>query len=639
MHSRSLAHCLAAALFVLLAALTTWPLLARGTTHIFGDLSDPLAWIWFLHWGYHGLATQPFDLFQANQLFPTESSFAFVYQPLPLQLIYAPIYLLSDSQVFATNATLVSTYALCGISMYLLIYRWTGKYWVAICAGCLFAFSPIRFPNEQLRLLAMFWMPPALFYLDRYFRGGTLRHLIGCAIFSALQFLTAIDLGYFLFLCALIYVVCTKPWHLFKERKFWRDMAIAGTILAVFLLPFMYPYIEVKSRYSFDRPLGQLVPMSADPIKSYLQPRSTTWLYGDMQLPDAFSPLPGEETLFKGVVNLGAKLLGEEVVAAKLGAGRLPGASLAEKISLDVFFNLRRDASANINLQLYQGLLAMVLAAIGYRFLRRHADLHNRRLGLVFLVITLSGYVLSLGPVLTLYDHLAYVPMPFLFCFYLMPGFSVLRGVYRFVFMLSFGLSILGAFGWCALEAPWQKRLQKWLSPTAASGLLAVLCCVVILAESWSVPVPHVRLPVGQEIPSVHQWLADNPVEGAIFLIPTIKGTLDRYDPNPVYAQNRKRYFDREQLYLYYSTYHFKKMVNGVGSFFPPERAEIFAQLYRLPEAEAVEFFRAKNIRTFVLSTGEFDPEDAVIWTEENIARMGFRKVFEDGPDMILSLE
>ena len=49
----------------------------------------------------------------------------------------------------------------------------------------------------------------------------------------------------------------------------------------------------------------------------------------------------------------------------------------------------------------------------------------------------------------------------------------------------------------------------------AASGLLAVLCCVVILAESWSVPVPQVRLPVGEDIPGVHQWLADNPVEGA----------------------------------------------------------------------------------------------------------------------------
>ena len=78
MQSRVLAHSLAAALFVLLAGLSTWPLLGRGTTHIFGDLSDPLAWVWFLHWGYHGLVNQPFDLFQANQLYPTESSFAFI---------------------------------------------------------------------------------------------------------------------------------------------------------------------------------------------------------------------------------------------------------------------------------------------------------------------------------------------------------------------------------------------------------------------------------------------------------------------------------------------------------------------------------------------------------------------------------
>jgi len=637
--SSAFAHFLVAGFFALLACAATWPLIAHSTTHIFGDLSDPLAWVWFLHWGYHGLVHQPFDLFQANQLYPTESSFAFVFQPLPLQLIYAPLYVLSDNQLFATNATLIATYALCGFCMYLLIYRWTGRRWIGLCAGCMFAFSPIRFPYEQIRLLAMFWTPLAIYFLDRYFRAGRFRDLAWCTAFSILQILTAIDLGYFLFLCFLIYILFIQRWELFRQRKFWRDILLAGLLVVVVVLPSMYPYMEVKSRYRFDRPLGQLIPLSADPIKSYLQPRATSRLYGDVRLPDGFFPLPGEEALFKGVVGWGVRIFGEEFVERKLGTGRIPGDSLMEKISLDVFFDLRRDAVENRSLQLFLGLIPMVLAALGFRFLRRHADPHYRRLGRVFLGVTLTGFVLSLGPVLTLYDHLAYVPLPFLFFFYLLPGFSVLRGVYRFVFMLSFGLSVLGAFGLCALEAGWQARLQKWLRPSAARAALAAICCLGLLAESWSVPLPDVRIPVGEEIPGVHQWLAQNPIDGAVFLIPTIKGRLDRYDPNPIHAQNRKRYFDREQFYLYLSTYHFTKMVNGVGSFFPPERVEIFENLYRLPDAAAVAFFRTQNIRTFVLSREEFDPEDEVIWTEENIAKMGFQTVFEDGPDVILRLE
>ena len=637
--SSAFAHCLVAGFFVLLACATTWPLIARSATHIFGELSDPLAWVWFLHWGYHGLFHQPFDLFQANQLYPTESSFAFIYQPLPLQLIYAPLYLLSDSQVFATNVTLIATYALCGFCMYLPIYRWTGRRWIGLCAGCVFALSPIRFPYEQIRLLAMFWTPLAVYSLDRYFRSGRFRDLVWCTVFAVLQTLTAIDLGYFLFLCFLIYVAFTRRWALFKTRKFWRDIALAGLIFAAVVAPSMYPYMEVRSRYQFDRPFGQLIPLSADPIKSYLQPRTTSWLYGDLHLPEGFTPLPGEEALFKGIVGLGVDMFGEEFVERKLGTGRIPGDSLMEKISLDVFFDLRRGAAVTRELQLFQGLIPIVLAFLGFRFLRRHADPHYRRLGAVFLGVTLTGYILSLGPVLTLYDHLAYMPLPFLFCFYLLPGFSVLRGVYRFVFMFSFGLSILAGFGLLSLEGRLLTRLQKRLRPTTARAALAAICCLGLLAESWSVPMPVARVPVGEELPGVHQWLARNQVDGAVFFIPTIKGRLDRYDPNPVHAQNRKRYFDREQLYLYLSTYHFAKMVNGVGSFFPPERVEIFDHLYRLPDAAAVEFFRTSNIRTFVLSRGEFEPEDEAIWTEENIARMGFRTLFEDGQDVILRLE
>lgn len=604
------------------------------SNHIYGGLSDPLCYVWNLAWAKHALLTDPLNLYHSNRLYPLSYSFATTYQPIPLQLIFMPFHILFGNQVWATNATLITTFVLCGFTMFLLIFYWTKNIMVSCIAGCIFAFSPVRLPSEQLTLLAHFWSPLAVLFLDRYFNSLNIKSLLWCAVFCILQIITAIETGFFLIFILIIYTLFIQRWELLKRKRYILYYLIGITVFITGVLPFIYPYQVLQKKYGFGRSFGETIQFSADPVSSYLRAKPENRLYHGMRVADEYSPLPGEERLFQNIVALAIRIFGEDFIISKIGIERLPGNATEKKISLKKFFDTwnRKD----LDKPLFQGFLTMILGLLGALFLRKHPSIYYKRLGTIFIGILVFGFVMSLGPVLILYGHLTYLPLPYLIFYYIFPGFSVLRGVYRFMFMVSFGLSVLGGFGMLYLEERRQSSSIPWLRSSFAKYGIGIVICCIIMAESWSVPVPMAKVPVGNEIPGVYQWLSKTPIEGALFEIPTIKGSLSKYDTNPRYAANRKMYNDKEILYLYYSTYHFKKIVNGVGSFLPPERQEVFYNLYKLPDSSAVKYFKNLHITTFILHTDKFEIEDARIWTPENIKAMGFKEVFRDGQDIVL---
>lgn len=618
--------------YVLLSFAATYPLIEKGHNHIYGyeDLSDPVAWIWCLHWTYHALTTSPLDLYDSNRLYPMEYSYVTNYQPIPLQLLFAPAYFITGNQVFATNFTLIATFFLCGFFMFLLVRRFTGVVWISFCAGCIFAFSPIRLPSEQLHNQASFWMPLTMLLVDRYYHDFKLRHLLGGALFAVFQLLTSFETGMMLVFAIIIYFAVKKGWSVFKNKSILIHHGIAILVYVAVAAPFMYPYYYLQQRYGFTRSLGEIIQFSADPVHSYFLAKSENRLFSWMDLRGEYDPFPGEERLFQFVVGFAARIMGEDVLSSKLGLERLPGDSLAEKISLKTFHdNINRDDLAK---PLFQGFVTMALALLGIVTARRFSDAKIQTFRNIFFVILIAGFIMSLGPVLILCGHLTYIPMPYLVLYYLVPGVSAIRGVYRFMYMVSFALSVLAGLGMYFLEFKRMHLKQAWARSRLAGYGLCVIITVLALADSWTVPAPVAAIPVGKNIPEVYQWIAGNGVKGIMVEIPTVKGTLSKHDENPRYAANRKMYHDRELEYMYYSTYHFSKMVNGAASFVPKERQDVLDALYRLPDPEAVEFLREKSIQTFVLHRDRFEPEDEAVWTEENIALMGLQEVFRSGP-------
>ena len=126
-------HAAAAAIFVVLAILMTWPLAPR-LNHVAADPSDPFINIWILDWDHYATFHRPFSLFDANIFYPTRDSLAFSENLYGIALLLIPFRAVV-SAVTAYNIAMLGGFAFSGFAAYLLGVRLTGSFIAGIAAG------------------------------------------------------------------------------------------------------------------------------------------------------------------------------------------------------------------------------------------------------------------------------------------------------------------------------------------------------------------------------------------------------------------------------------------------------------------------------------------------------------------------
>jgi hypothetical protein len=263
----------AALLFLGLTITVTWPLAPGLGRDVPSDYGDPLYVAWAMAWvmrqigraltGHLDAVTHFFD---ANQLYPEPATLAlsdhFVGQALPL----APVYWMTGNAVLALGLAYILAFTLCGFSMWLLVRELTGSSAAGVLAGAAFAFNEFFMIYElaHLQVLAAHWMPLALYGFRRYFAHGSRP---GLALAVASVVLLNLSAGYYLLMFppfAALYVC----WEMtargrWRDRGTWRDLAVAGAVIALLTTPFLWPYIEAQRRMGFKRTLGDTAAMSA----------------------------------------------------------------------------------------------------------------------------------------------------------------------------------------------------------------------------------------------------------------------------------------------------------------------------------------------------------------------------------------
>jgi len=115
-------------------------------------------------------------------------------------------------------------------------------------------------------------------------------------------------------------------------------------------------------------------------------------------------------------------------------------------------------------------------------------------------------------------------------------------------------VAVLAAFG------------AKWLWSILADRrrlvyLIAVAISLLIIIEYLSVPIPSISVPVKNKIPEVYKWLAAKDGDMAIIELPL--------------PQHQQSLYLKEAPRVYYSVYHWKKLVNGYSGYFPPLYREL----------------------------------------------------------------
>jgi len=184
-----------------LATVTTYPLIRGLTTHLAGDLGDPLLVTWILGWDAdrirHGLT----GVWDAPNFFPYRHTLLYSEHFLGVALFTAPLQWVTRNPVLVYNLAFLASFVITGCGMYVLARWLTGRRGGAFIAAIAFAFNPLRASHvSHLQLLVIGWLPLSVWALHRYSRTRRLRDLLLSTLFYLLQTLTT---GYFAYFALL----------------------------------------------------------------------------------------------------------------------------------------------------------------------------------------------------------------------------------------------------------------------------------------------------------------------------------------------------------------------------------------------------------------------------------------------------
>lgn len=646
------------AVYVVASLAATWPLVRGLGRDVPWDLGDSILNMWILSWDceqIRRILTGDFSriatFFDANIFYPTPLALAYSEHLIPQAVQIFPVYLITRNPILCYNLLFLSTIVLSGLGMYLLVRELTGNGLAAFVAGFLFAFAPYRLPQSgHLQVLTSQWMPFVLYGLLRYFQSRRLRPLVGAALALTVQNLSS---GYYL-LFFTPFAVAFALWQvgrlgLWRDRRTWLALSGAASGVAIITAPFLLPYAALRDRGFAARSLSEVFRFSAD-VYSYGTASGEQQLWGTIM--QAFPKAEGE--LFPGLVAvllaLIGLLLGGWVEARSLGRpqsgvdsrpfirsgatargfawlfGALAighGAAaiatlLLRRITFDTGLFVVR--MSNINQLLLRALVAFGLLLLVSPATRARTRAFMRHRGL-FAIALLAAVWLSLGPAPQSLGRPVEIAAPYRLLFENVPGFDGVRVPARFAMIVAFTLAVLAGYGANVLSrAPFGRGalvvavafgfLEAIRVPFTVNGMLPL--------RDFNAPEARVFRPA--RAPAVYHELAKQPSNTVVIELPL--GPRD---------------FDLRAMF--YSTVHWRPVVNGYSGFYPPHYGRLMTELSEIPRHAdiSLQTLRSTGATHLVLHEAAYRGDEGTA-TANVLLTAGAVELFRDGPDVLFLL-
>jgi hypothetical protein len=585
----------AAAWYVAATIALTWPAAAGLTRNIPWDLGDSMLNAWILGWNADHLLRALSGDWGALHGFWTANIFghepltlAYSEHLLALTVQILPVYALSGNLILCYNLLFLSTFVLSGLGTYLLVRDLTLSPRGAFIAGLVYAFALYRIGQySHLQVISSQWMPFALFGLRRYFVHRRARALVGASAALVMQNLSC---GYFLFyfspfvLAYALFEIGSRG--LWRDRTVWVGLSLAAVGVGAFTVPFLLPYLELRALGQRARPLSEVVQYSAD-VYSYLTAHWAHPIYGDWLR--VWDKPEGE--LFPGLVPLALAGLG-------LGAHLRPLWRASRRAPDD-----RPRWEARLTTTVLVGAAAITLlialsggggVLLGSLRLRARSPLRPLLLALVALGVAawrsarvraflrgvpgsaLAFYsgalavsaLLSLGPMPEVLGQTMPEAGPYMWLYRHVPGFDGLRVPARYGMQVMLFLAVLAGYGVREIE-------QR----TRRAGLVGLAVATLVLVEANAAPIDVNSTPE-----------PDGFIKPPAQLVPG-PGTLDIYrevqrlPEDVLLAEFPFGEWSYELRYMYYSTTHWRRLLNGYSGNFPDSYIRNATILKSLPDS------------------------------------------------------
>lgn len=520
-------------LFLILAFLSTWPLLGSVHTHLPLGMEDaatvPLFNLWSVWWNADRAAAGYSDYWEAPIFHPSRMSFAFS-EPMPLSVLAAPVIWISGNRILAYNGLLLFFLWLNGMMAYVLLRRLRYGRLPALLGGALLEMLPLVHSFlGVLQLVPIAGILGTFFALYQLSRapdavGGA---LLGATL--AATYLLCAYYGLFLFLL-LVFCAGLLLWRQAFNPRIYSALILSIVLCVLICLPMIRAQQQVATAHKRDLPTAYLARLSAD-LQSYRVPPG----------PSAFE--------------------GNEAAAIKSTTG----------------FKL---APGKI------GILLMLMGT-GWGLVRRS----YRDWTLFCAALTVTSFLFSFGPRLQLLGW-----HPYLFLLDWVPGLAQLRNVFRFAVFVHIGVMLLAVQGLWAARVLIRRYLHRDRRRYATAVLAAVAVCALIEIRPAAQPlyaVPSVKKNIGWT-----RYLRDRtPADSVVVCVP--------FAFKPDVAS-----YQQEALWLYWGTFHFRRMVNGYSGTFPQSFLDLKWPMAEFPTRKVITRLMDLEVDYCVVRRDTFYGED-----------------------------
>jgi hypothetical protein len=529
----------AVAVYFVLTAALTWPLILHPNSLVPNDLVDPLLNVWLMAWNSHVLPLTA-RWWNAAQFFPVDGSMAFSEHLLGLSVITTPVIWLTGNPLLGYNVAFFLSFPLCALSAFFLTYSIVRRPDCAFVSGLAFGFAPYKMAQfAHVQVLSAYWMPVALAGLHRYFQDRRPRWLV---LFAAAWLMQALTCGYYL-----IYLsVLIGLWLLWFAggREKWMDLArvvLAWLVAAALMAPVLYGYWKFQRAYGMRRGPDEIIAFSAD-VASIFKASDNIRIWGWLNVVDH-----PESSLFPGITPVVLVIIGL-VIAWRTAATERMGRVRAARVLLAAGLVLFAVAASYFYFGAWKvkipglglvsvgtphkpfsvGLLLLAVAGALHPLVR--AAWRGRSTLAFYVLATVVMWLFSLGPAPTLMNRpfIYKAPYAWLMAF---PGVDGVRTPARFWMLAALCLAV-------AVGLAIRQLTSRWPRLARAVPLMA---CIGLLSDSWPVAM---RLPRPPPMRPIHTRAV------ARLELPT----------NPIH----------DAAALYRATQHQRPLFNGYSGYLPP---------------------------------------------------------------------
>jgi hypothetical protein len=538
---------------LLLAILTSWPLVLHMGSRIAPDLGDPVRTAWEIAWVGHAMLHDPLHIFDSNAFYPHPLSLAFSDSLLG----YGPAAFFGSGTVAALvryNLLFLWAWSLCFVGAYLLARELGLGRLGGAAAGLAFAYAPYRVTEAgHLHVISSGGFVLAMFLLLRGYRRGSRKLVLAGWLVSAWQVSLGFTLGLqYCYLLVVLAALVLVYW--------WRGRLNPGAA---------WERSGARPRVAGESPKGARADSSPHRSRGPLIPRQllAVTLIG-LAVLGAVTVYQARPYLKVAEEYPTAKRTLREVETYSAGPAALLAASSENRVWGSITEGMRAKVNSKNESVFLPGGLILVLALIG---LAAGAYTRGLRVGLLMGIVICTILALGFGitgagyPYRLLYDYA--------------PGWDGVRVPGRIFTLATLFYALLAGAGAQLLVrrfGPWSRRhrLSAALPAIGLPALLGGALLIGILGEgAGHLGHPVVPQPVKAEI-GLPGPLLDLPTDGA----------LDR-------------------IWQYFSTDGFYKIPIGNSTFDMPDVDDLRGGMAGFPDRASVEKLRYYGIRTVVLHT------------------------------------